>query len=300
MTACQRPVNREGFAINESEGDDYLQLKAKAARHARTWWQDDPGVAERCRQTPGLQAELELASAAGLVTTGDVYEETDGAWAAVRRPVQYGASPGSPPFVDRGEVPRQAFLLAGAPGAGKTTVGGRMVEDYRMRGGSDGFPLGVVSADHIRERLPEYANGLGSQVVQYEACFLAYEVVYPLLLESMADVVVDSIGRVEFLRDWADALAGAGCQVHLIGVYCRPEIALERMRARARGTHRLVPSETILETAEAARSAITSAQSDRWPLTSWVLIDNSRSQDALSILEECTYEGGMSWQAATL
>lgn len=262
-------------AINDAEERRYLQIRAEAAHYARTWWIEDAGVAARCRLRPGLRAELELAAAAGLVSTADVYESGDGQWAAERRPVQHRACP--PDLANRGRVsdrPRQAYLLAGAPGVGKTTTLTRMALAQRAAAGGADDPLGVVAADDIRAALPEYAGGLGSQVVHEEACFLAYQVVYPRLLASPADLIVDSIGRVGYTRDWADDLAGAGCQVHLLAATCPVDLTVERMRARARHTHRLVPSEVIRE-AVAAADVLVAAGREGWPLTSTALVDTS-------------------------
>src|SRR4051794_7903324 len=109
----------------------YLQLRSEAAAYARTWWEHDPLVQKYCSEDPALRTELMLAAEAGLVSTADVYETGDGAWAARRRPVQLEACP---PAVDRArasDIPRQVYLLAGPPGAGKTTAGRHLAIGHR-------------------------------------------------------------------------------------------------------------------------------------------------------------------------
>lgn len=258
----------------------YLQLRADAARYAAHWWIEDAAVSARCREVAGLRAELELAAATGLVTTTDVYESDEGEWAAERRPVQYGACPpdvGGRPRVSG--LPRQAYLLAGPPGAGKTTTLTRIVRAHRAATGGADDPLGLVAVDEIRAALPEYAGGLGSQVVHEEACFLAYQVVYPRLIASAADVLVDSIGRVGYQRVWAVQLARAGCQVHLLAATCPAEVAVVRMRARALQTHRLVPSTVIREAVSTGDDLLAAAGRESWPLTSMALFDTSGPVD---------------------
>ncbi|MHB2023270.1 MAG: zeta toxin family protein [Mycobacteriales bacterium] len=280
------------LAISDADERLYLQLRAEAARYATSWWLEDAAVSARCREVPGLRAELELATAAGLVATTDVYESGDGEWAGERRPVQYGACPpdvGNRPRVS--DLPRQAYLLAGPPGAGKTTTLTRIVQAHRAVMGCADDPLGVVAVDDIRAALPEYEGGLGSQVVHQEACFLAYEVVYPRLITSAADVLVDSIGRVGYVRDWADQLARAGCQVHLLAATCPAELAVERMRARALQTHRLVPSMVIREAVAAGNDVLAAAGREGWPLASMALVDTSGPADQPPIL----VQGSPTW-----
>jgi predicted ABC-type ATPase len=283
----------EARIARDDEVDLYMDLRRRVTEYQVTWWMEDAGVARRCEQVAGFRAELELAARAGLVDTTDVYEDDAGSWDPVRAQLHASIVRVLMPSEHRTRgAPRRAYVLSGAPGAGKTSVLTRLVYAHRRYAGTSGEPLVVISADDLKPLLNEYRNGLGSVVVHLEACHIVYELLYPAVLASDADIVIDSIGRVHDVRRFVEELASRGYEVHLLAVLCQPDDAVGRMRARAVDTHRLVPSDVVRRACEEAARTVETAQQEMWPLGSWLLVDNSGPIGEAPIIETGTSPWG--------
>lgn len=256
-------------AIDSAAWEEYERQKRASADYAQVWWRSDPAAIERCGREVGLQRELELLE---FVTTADVYEDDE--WADERQRLHEEIVGQVPLTSRRAGGPRQAYLLAGPPGAGKSSVLRQMVERHRTSKGLESEPIITVSSDDVRERLPEYAAGLGSTVVHEEASHIAYRLLYPRARASGADLVIDSIGRSVYVRTWADHLSADGFEVHLLAVHVDPSEAVQRMRSRALETGRTVPTDVVVEAASATTDLVELASRESWPVTSMVLVDN--------------------------
>ncbi|MET9759887.1 zeta toxin family protein [Streptomyces sp. NPDC006372] len=259
-----------------------MEWRTDAAHYARNWWVEDAYVEQVCRDDPPLKAILETESANGLVSTAHVYEK-DGAWRLSRHDVHAQVClPVVQPKLRSSR--RQAYIFIGMPGAGKTTCLRRMVDVHRVQLGA-GEGLLVVSADDIREKLPEYAHGLGSGVVQREAVHLTYGVDYRRALESSNDLAVDSIGRAVYVDEWVADLTEIGCDVHVLAAMCAVEVATERMRSRALSTGRFLPSEIISDALGDVEEAADRLQSADWPVASWAVVDTSEDNVPPQLIE---------------
>lgn len=210
------------------------ELEHDTAVYQRSWWRGDPAVRDAADADPEL-ARL-LASGPALLRTDDVYGPAG--WSARARlhdrlvAGQLGSGP--PP-------PRpEAYFTIGCMGSGKTTVLRPLVDAYRaVVLGRAPSTLARVAADEVRMALPEYQDGLGSEVVATEAFYVTYSKVFPAARDSGLDVVFDTIGRtmppareVSF-RPSLDELRAAGYSVHVMLVETPFDQCVDRARRRA-------------------------------------------------------------------
>lgn len=113
--------------------------------------------------------------------------------------------------------------------------------------------LPVSDADAIRLALPEYAEGLGSTVVQLETVQVTYGEAPHLrgdgrqdrVLARGGDVLVDVIGDPEFLPRTVAALREQGRDSYLLVAACDPMVCRRRVMERALGNGRFVPVELV-------------------------------------------------------
>lgn len=251
----------------------YREWRASAHRYAREWWKHNPMVHQALGVDPSLHQKLEDQSARGTVETADVYL-VDDEWRFMRRQVHAQVCL-SIDEINARNIERQVYIFFGMPGAGKTTCLWRMVRAHRARLGIENYFAAEISADNVREKLPEYENGLGSGVVQTEASHITYGVDYRAALDSGADMVIDSIGRARYVEQWVSDLSQIGCEVHVLGALCAVQTATERMRARALSTGRFLPSEIISDARDDVELTAQRIQAEDWPVASWSLVDTS-------------------------
>ena len=184
--------------------------------YRRIWWQAVPSLAARVRADPTL---LSRAQAGGL-TTLDAYSDGD-LWAPDRQVVHAALITAQIGVGPRPDVPT-AYFTIGAIGAGKTTALRPLVLAHRQLHGAGGASsLSRIAADEIREALPEFADGLGNDVVAQECYLVTYDGVFPVALESGQDVIYDTIGTLLPTGDPAlvanlRRLRGAGYRVQVL------------------------------------------------------------------------------------
>ncbi|WP_405963207.1 zeta toxin family protein [Streptomyces sp. NBC_00723] len=259
--------------MHSEDEREYEEWRAKAHRYSREWWSSNVMANQALDADSSLRAKLEDQSTKGTVETAHVYLVED-AW----NPIRHGTHTDVRLSIDKVNprtIKRQVYIFFGMPGAGKTTCLCRMVHAHRVRLGIESHFAAEISADNVREKLPEYEHGLGSGVVQTEASHITYGVDYPAALESGVDIIIDSIGRPNYVEQWVTDLSQIDCEVHVLGALCTVEVATERMRARALSTGRFLPSEIIPEARDDVEQTARRIQNSNWPVTSWTLVDTS-------------------------
>jgi UDP:flavonoid glycosyltransferase YjiC (YdhE family) len=213
------------------------------------------------------EAALLRHAEAGLLTTQDAFydgpdpltPEPD-LWQPARRQLhaqlvadQLGAGP--PP-----EEPT-AYFTIGPMGAGKTSLLRRLVHAHReIHRVETSSSLTRVAADELREALPEFASGLGNQIVVPECYDVTYGQVFPAALAAGHDVVYDTIGTLSSkgevtLLPNLRALRDAGFRIHVLLAQAPLSACVERAKHRAlHDNGRLI---------HASQHAMTHAQPDR-------------------------------------
>lgn len=268
------------------------ELEAAVAAHLPSWWRNDPGVAAELAIRPDLLAQLEARGP--FVSTVHVYAERDGwrpARAAVHLPIiaaMLGTGAPSPAPV--------AYFTIGPMGAGKTTTLRPIVRADRARRGLSDESLSRVAADDIREQLPEYADGLGSLVVQDEAFLITYEALFPAARDSGYDLVYDTIGRVvgsaaSFDRQLRE-LKSAGFAVHVLLAECPLDLCRMRAEHRALVNGRLVDP-AVQDATHDQPARVLKLLRDENLLDGWAVFDTSRIDDSLPMVD-----GTDDWLAA--
>lgn len=252
------------------------ELEAAVAAHLPAWWRNDPGVAAELVDRPNLLAQLE---ARPFVSTVHVYIDGD-AWrparAAVHRSIMTAMlATGQPP------VAPVAYFTIGPMGAGKTTMLRPIVRADRVRRGLTDESLSRVAADEIREQLPEYADGLGSLVVQNEAFIIAYDMVVPAARDAGHDLVYDTIGRVVGSSAAFDLqlreLKTAGFAVHVLLAECPLHVCRMRAERRALSDGRLVDPAVQDATHDQPARVLKLLRGEAGLLDGWAVFDTSRT-----------------------
>jgi adenylate kinase family enzyme len=270
------------------------ELEAAVAAYQSDWWrtnQDALDVIDDRSAHPGLRARVSAISAVGqMVTTADIY-----------RPSHAGAPDDRPYLPQRKEVHQSivadcvarppahrhggasstkpsAFFTIGCPGAGKTSVLRTIVNRYRAHraGPADRGPASIIDADRVRQLLPEYAYGRGSRVVDEECYYLTYGDVFDRALDTGADIIYDTIGRLTSIRDPLERLRSSGYDLHVLHATCPVNLCEQRTQQRALDVDgRLVPPGMLPRAASDAQEALAALRTERFPLAGWAVVDTT-------------------------
>lgn len=269
------------------------ELEAAVAAHLPDWWRNDPGVAAELVDRPNLLAQLEARGP--FVSTVHVYADGD-AWRPARVAV-HGSILAA--MLATGDLPPApvAYFTIGPMGAGKTTKLRPIVRADRARRGLHDESLSRVCADDIRADLPEYADGLGSLVVQEEAFIVAYDALFPAARDAGHDVVYDTIGRVvgsgaSFDRQLRE-LKTAGFAVHVLLADCPLDLCRTRADQRALSNGRLVDPAVQDATHDQPARVLKLLQDEDGLLDGWAVFDTSRPGDPPRMVD-----GTQDWRAA--
>lgn len=252
----------------------FLERLATIDAYGVDWWRSDESALEACAVEPerGTRA-LALSDAHRVVETA-VFHETNGDWTERRRPVHtdiVDALNGLLLVDGKPEKPVLAVTM-GLPGSGKSTVLRPMVAQ------AIGASASVIDADEVRVRLPEYAAGLGSHVVQLETVYLTYGEVYHRAIESGSHVVIDVLGKLDHLRQYRSVFPNH--ELHVLLSDVPVEVAVERAEKRCLSDGRYVPEQVIR--AAAARPRLTFDEALKEGLAKeWALVDNAGDNPVL-------------------
>lgn len=257
-----------------------IDLELASAAYEAGWWRTDPDVAAAAAADDALRAHLDAGPP--FVRTSDVYE-TSG-WAARadlhRTLAAAQVATGSP------EAPPSAFFTTGCMGAGKTRVLGPLANAYRAVLLGRTGPASRVAADEIRVALPEYADGLGSRVVETEAFTVTYGQVYPAARDARRDIIYDTIGRMlptgeagyeANLRE----LRAAGYRIHLLLVNTPFPLCVERAERRALNEDgRLVSLAAQQDVYDHPGRCLRRLVAEDALVDDWIMVDGSGQADA--------------------
>lgn len=217
--------------------------------YERTWWRTNPDIAAAIAADPTLYDRLAaVAARPSVVTTAHVYRR-GGAWSPDRvalhelltaRCITGSAAPD--PVV---------YFTLGCPGVGKSSWLRRIALDH-LRESTGRSGATVLDADLIRQALPEYNGGLGSNVVAPEAYDVTYQLVLPRAILDRRDLVFDTMGRAT-VADQVAALVVARYQVRLLLAEAPEATCRDRAARRALRDGREVPAALVTEMHTTAR-----------------------------------------------
>jgi hypothetical protein len=171
------------------------------------------------------------------------------------------------------------YLTIGLPGSGKS----RGLRPLALAHAGLQTPQAVSDADDVRVSLPEYAEGLGSGVLQEETQTLTYgSDGYPRggalqdRVEALGGVVVvDIVGSPQHLPRVVRRLAAAGRAVYLLMTECPLGVCITRaMRRALEPGGRYVPISVIEDKDGVPRAALKAALATG-AVTGWGVVDTS-------------------------
>jgi hypothetical protein len=267
------------------------ELEAAVVAYRSSWWRDNDealAVINDRRAHPRLRARLVAISALGqLVSTADVYrsEQRDAAGdrpyldqrLTLHRRIAARCVPAAAVANTDGAHPA-AYFTIGCPGAGKTTVLREIVERRRVDLADDAEPdpCSIIDADQVRQLLPEYADGLGSLVVQQECFDLTYGLVLDEAVARRADLIFDTMGRLSSIAETVERLRSHGYRIHMLHASSSFELCCERTERRALDVDgRIVAPGLIRDAIESAAQTLRALLDGVSPLESWAKIDTT-------------------------
>lgn len=264
------------------------QLKRAAERYRRSWWLTDAAVSTRAAADAAF---AETLAGRPPLDTQQVFCDASGIWSPERRRLHkqlVAAQLGNGPVAE----PPVALFTIGGVGAGKTTVLRPLVHAYRrVVHGREPDSLTRIAADEVREGLPEYAAGLGSDVVQREAFAITYGPLYEQARAARLDLVFDTIGRQappdgSGFEDSLRELKADGFEVHVLLVETPVPVCAERADCRALTVNgRLVDPQFLHQVAQEPAQALTRLRGDADLLDGWIIVDGSGPPSAPPILD---------------
>jgi len=280
------------------------ELQDAANAYGRDWWRADEAAQKVIADTaahPGLAEQMLATCENQIVPTTDIYQTHpagDGQLTylpkrqaihedIVRRCVPDPTlSPTSQAgSTTPGRTPRRpvAYFTTGGPGAGKSTFLRRLVQRQRERAAAPGQsgPCSLIDADKVRQALPEYADGLGSVVVETECYYLTYGPLFDAAVAAGHEIVYDTIGRFDSIRDYLNMLIRAGYEVHMIHAAAPASACQERADRRATDQDgRLVPdaivNSGINESADTLRTLVSQGLLAGWATYDTTGLDHPR------------------------
>ena len=232
----QQPQSSESLA-------DLLARKASAAElFAHPEW---------------IEAE-KLVDGRAEIETADTYATPE---AKAKRPFVFGSEQvigydaalprlvaGAKAFAPEGQVAsgRHAVLLIGAPGSGKSTLALKIAALDSA---------GIVDADLVKEALPEYAGGTGTQAVHRESVKIAHLVANEFILRGENFIWPRTGHTAASIRRIAETLKAHGYSVDLINVDVSDDEAARRVVKRFLETGRMVQARFLKESREHAHNS---------------------------------------------
>lgn len=159
-------------------------------------------------------------------------------------------------------------VIIGLPGSGKSTVLRPLVAKVNVSASQ------IVDADAVRVLFPEYAGGMGSDVVQIETVYVSYGELFNRAVATGSDLIVDTVGRIDHFRQYRNALPGY--EVHVLCTELPLEVAVERVKRRAVESGRFVREEVVRSAYGRSRATFDAVVSQQLA-DEWALIDTSGS-----------------------
>jgi predicted ABC-type ATPase len=143
-------------------------------------------------------------------------------------------------FAPDGQVAagKRAVLVIGAPGSGKSTLAAKIAARERA---------GIVDADLVKEALPEYDDGRGTQAVHRESAEIAHLVANAFILRGENFIWPRTGSTASSIRRIAETAKAHGYSVDLINVDVSEDESARRVVKRFLETGRMVQARFVKE-----------------------------------------------------
>ncbi len=150
-------------------------------------------------------------------------------------------------FAPDGQVAagRRAVLVIGGPGSGKSTLALKIARRERAA---------IVDADLVKETLPEYEDGRGTQAVHRESAEIAHLVADAFIARGENFIWPRTGSTSASIRRIAEAVKQHGYAVDLINVDVSEDEAARRVVKRFLETGRMVQARVVKNARERARN----------------------------------------------
>lgn len=288
---------REGEQSDEALEDRFEAYVEEATEYAERWWSLalEPQQA-RLMRCPGLHGRL--LTETGAIATRGVYRDELG-WDELRADWhRQTLSDFRPVGAQAGDGPPLCFLTLGLPGSGKSSVLRRVASAYARY--HEGATTSLVcDPDLLRMRFPEYADGLGSQIVQDELSRLCYDEpadllgpAGPSLLKGALHtssasglLVLDMVGSTEHTPRVVLDARRHGWTVHVLVSDLPVAEAVRRAKLRALAAGRLVEPAYIERSSGRPLRALRACV-DTGGVQGYAVIDTSGPPGSVPLLSE--------------
>ena len=260
----------------------FQAYEAQVRTYGRTWFEQDASAAAVIARDPEVRATVSRILARKASVGTDTVYECGTRWLPERLDFHHrviaqlfdsypneALSQGPP----GGDILLQAVILLGMPGAGKTSMLRPIAHELIRR--TAPRPHLVVDADLVRACLPEYKDGLGSEVVQAETALLAYSSIVETAYAKRANLILDTVGDPHRSVLEAQYLARAGWSVWCLCARVDVDLAIERAQRRALESGRYVPLAYLRSVGDRPIRAYEMLTKSSVPLAGGVLVDTN-------------------------
>lgn len=259
----------------------YEEYELRVRRYSASWFQDDAAAMAVLRANPVARTQaLALSAAFATVGTDVVYEVQPDRWRPERLPIHskiVATIAGEPPASEPSRFLPIAVLLMGLPGSGKGTFLSRIAKTLLRRLGSDENDL--VDADRVRSQFPEYAAGLGSEVVQVECAYVTYAKTVERAFSNRRNLILDTVGDPRYSVRDVEYLTQCGWSVVLLCASIDIETAVQRSARRALEVGRYVPESYIRSIGDRPIEAFRAVRTCGVPMVAAALLDTGVPAD---------------------
>jgi chloramphenicol 3-O-phosphotransferase len=235
----------------DAEQGQFEAYEAKVVRYGYEWFRSDDAAIDILNRLPEVRVRVDRLALGSQTVGTEVLYRSGGRWrserlrvhdAAVREALRMGGLDTNGSGPDR---LRHAVVLLGLPGSGKSSMLRPVAELVIKR---LAHHAGVIlDTDNVRCLLPEYADGLGSEVVHPETSYLANRLLVERAANLGLNLILDQVGHPERTLTDVQFLQEEGWSVWCLGAQIDVEVAVERVKRRALHCGRYVPPNLVRE-----------------------------------------------------
>lgn len=271
-----------GTPPNLTLDEEFDRYTERVDAYGLTWWTRDAGVSAAVALNPRLLPALATKARSGaIINTSDVYQQGS-TWTPPRPDVHDRLLKALFPPTDETTSDPLAIYLMGLPGSGKSSVLKPLALSCIAE--HERGAVVVRDADDVRVRLPEYADGLGSHVVQLEVSDITY-VQAESRLSDTTHLIIDVVGDPAWVPDEMEQLRARGYTIVALCAEVPIAIAEERAKLRALSEGRHVPIGYLRGVAGRPREALDAALAISGLVTDWAVIDTDHPSAQAIVLD---------------
>ena len=273
--------------------ESFDMYETRVKQYGWSWFRADEAAKSVLQRLADVRGRV-YGRAAGYQTVGTevLYEagerSVEGRDDLHRTVVQDALRHGGFDGTDARDAVPQAVLLLGLPGSGKSSML-RPVAHELLQRTSDGGAV-VVDTDIVRTLLPEYAGGLGSEVVHPETSFVTNRLLLDEAYRLRLNIVLDKIGDPEWTVDQVEYLNRTGWSVFCLATQVDVEVAVGRAKRRAVETGRYVPPDLIRKCGERPVEAYFALRESKLPLSGAALLSTEVAAGERPVVVDTTNE----------